>query len=308
MRKAVSFRRLAGGIAVFLLMGIAIAAVRWQATLNALGDFLIDSNPPQQADLVLVLGGDFWGPRVITGAELVRHHFAPFALISGPLYRDRPEGEWAIDFLVKQGYPRNFFQVFATTGAGSTIAEAQDLRRELSRRHVQRVLLVTSNYHSRRAEIVLTLFCPGIKFISVPADDPHYHARDWWMDPSSKHYFYLEWGKIAGSVAVYPAYLVLRLFGRDLKLPDYRPAAARISTLRMSASHSAFETASPGCGRRMVGCRVANSGRDASEISRIRRRGCRAVRTAISRCAPRNVGLITRTSIGRFRVLASDSA
>lgn len=254
MRKAVSLRRLVAIAAAGILIALTIAAIRWQATLNALGDFLIDSNPPQQADLVLVLGGDFWGPRVVTGAELVRRGFAPFALISGPLYRNRPEGEWAIDFLAKRGYPRNFFQVFATTGASSTIAEAEDLRRELSRRHVKRVLLVTSNYHSRRAEIVLTLFCLGVRFISIPADDSNYHAKDWWKDPSSKHFFYLEWGKLFGSVLVYPAYLVFRLFGRDLKLPDYRPAAARIRTFRTLDTHSVLDIASPGIGRRMVGC------------------------------------------------------
>ncbi len=100
------------------------------------------------------------GPRAINGAELVRKHYAPFAVMSGPLYQGRPQGELTIDFLVKKGYPRDLFQVFATN-AHSTIDEAGALRGELERRHAQRVLLVTSNYHSRRAAIVLGLFCPG---------------------------------------------------------------------------------------------------------------------------------------------------
>lgn len=194
-----------------LLIFTAILGIRWQATLTALGNFLVDAQPPQRADLVLVLGGDFWGPRVLVGAELARLGYAPTALFSGPPYQGRPQGELSIDFLVQKGYPKELFQVFATD-ADSTINEASDLRGELARRHVRRVLLVTSNYHARRATIVLTLFCPGVKFISVPAPDSHYHVDKWWQDDSSRQLFFSEWSKILGSVAVvYPRYVVSRL-------------------------------------------------------------------------------------------------
>jgi uncharacterized SAM-binding protein YcdF (DUF218 family) len=198
-------------IVAALLLLTAILAIRWQATLTSLGSFLVDSQPPQKADLIVVLGGDFWGPRVLTGAELARLGYAPIALISGPPYHERPQGELAIEFLVKKGYPKELFQVFAHH-ANSTIAEANALRGELARRHVKRVLLVTASYHSRRATIVLTLFCPGVQFISVPAPDPNYHIVNWWNDDSSRQLFFSEWTKILGSLLVaYPTYLVSRL-------------------------------------------------------------------------------------------------
>jgi uncharacterized SAM-binding protein YcdF (DUF218 family) len=203
-------RRTSLWAAIVVVILLATAAVRWQATLTWLGDFLVDSQPPQPADLVLVLGGDFWGPRVITGADLAIARYAPIVLLSGPPYQDRPEGEAAEDFLVEKGYPRALFQVFAHH-AGSTITEAQAIRGELDRRQVKRVLLVTSSYHSRRATIVLTLFCPGVRFISVPAADSHYHVAEWWNDDSSRKLFFSEWAKIAGSVLVaYPSSVVSR--------------------------------------------------------------------------------------------------
>jgi uncharacterized SAM-binding protein YcdF (DUF218 family) len=202
-----------------MLILTAILAIRWQTTLKSLGSFLVDSQPPQRADLILVLGGDFWGPRVLVGAELARLRYAPIALISGPPYQvrsegvSRLEGELAVEFLVQKGYPRELFQVFGHH-AGSTIGEANALRGELARRHVRRVLLVTSAHHSRRATIVLTLFCPGVQFISIPAPDPHYHIDQWWNDDSSRQLFFAEWSKILGSVLVaYPRYLFSRLFG-----------------------------------------------------------------------------------------------
>jgi uncharacterized SAM-binding protein YcdF (DUF218 family) len=211
MLKGPSSHRWIGFLTATVVILVVTAAVRWQATLTALGGFLVDCQAPQQAELILVLGGDFLGARVLTGAELARQRYAPTALLSGPPFQGRPQGELSIDFLAQKGYGRQLFQAFATD-AKSTIAEANDLRGELARRHVKRVLLVTTNYHSRRATIVMTLFCPGVQFISVPAPDPHYRVAEWWKDESSRKLFFSEWTKIVGSVLVaYPSYLVSRL-------------------------------------------------------------------------------------------------
>ena len=194
------------------VLSVALA-ISWKAVLSDLGDYLVTSPSPQPADLILVLGGDFWGPRVVRAAELGAQGYAPLVLISGPPYRDRPEGEFAIDFLAARGYPRRLFQSFGHH-ARSTIEEAIVLRPELNRRGVKRVLMVTSAYHSRRAAIVFWLFCPGIKFITIPAPDEHYHPDDWWQDPSSRKLFFSEWRKILGTIFVeYPKDRFERLFG-----------------------------------------------------------------------------------------------
>jgi uncharacterized SAM-binding protein YcdF (DUF218 family) len=201
-----------------LITSVIAVTVRWKAVLTSLGSFLVDSQPPQSADLIVVLGGDFWGPRVLTGSELARAGYAPTVLLSGPPYNGRPQGELSIEFLVQKGYPSQIFQVFANQ-AHSTITEAIALRGELARRKVKRVLLVTTAHHSRRAAIVLTLFCPGIRFISIPAPDSRYHADQWWSDKNSRHLFVSEWRKILGSVLVlYPVQVVSRLFGRGMAM------------------------------------------------------------------------------------------
>lgn len=188
------------------LMLLVVAAIRWQATLNWLGNYLVCSDPLEPADLILVMGGDFWGPRVSTAAELEVQGLAPLVLISGPHYSGRPEGELAIEFLVKQGYPRDKFASFAHSEP-STLGEVRVLANELSRRGVKRVIVVTSSFHSRRCALLFRLFCPGIHFISAPAPDSHYRADEWWNDPNSHELFVSEWTKILGSVLIaYPAY------------------------------------------------------------------------------------------------------
>jgi len=191
------------------LLSLAAATVlAWEFRLHA-GQFLVCSERPEKSDLILVLGGDFYGPRVLKGAELGVEGYAPQVLLSGPPYqRSRPEGEFAIDYLVSKGYPRGLFQAYGVR-AGSTIPEAIADCVELKRRHIHRVILVTSSYHSRRAYIVFRLFCPAVHFIPVPAPDPHYKPDHWWTDAGSRRLFFSECKKILGSVLVmYPAHVI----------------------------------------------------------------------------------------------------
>jgi uncharacterized SAM-binding protein YcdF (DUF218 family) len=194
---------------LLLTVVLTISALAgWKTVLRELGEFLVSSQAPQRADLVLVLAGDFYGPRVLKGAELGAQGYAPLVLISSDPYQNRTEGLAAIDFLTARGYPQRLFQRFEHH-ATSTIAEALALRPELLRRRVKRVLLVTSAYHSRRAAIVFRLFCPGIRFITIAAAGQEYKPDDWWEDPSSERLFFSEWGKIFGTVLFeYPKHAV----------------------------------------------------------------------------------------------------
>jgi uncharacterized SAM-binding protein YcdF (DUF218 family) len=198
-----------------VLLGILLVAglIRWQTTRSFLGRYLVYSQRPQPADLILVLAGDFYGPRVLKAADLAKQGYAPLVLISGGPYDHGTEGEYAIAFLATRGYSTRPFESFGHH-AHSTIEEAVALRGELYRRHVKRVILVTSDFHSRRSAIVFRLFCPGIGFISVPGAEPYFHADRWWMDDISRRLFYSEWTKIFGTVLMaYPKDLIGRLFG-----------------------------------------------------------------------------------------------
>jgi uncharacterized SAM-binding protein YcdF (DUF218 family) len=201
-----SVRSISCSLIIPVILLAAVLLIRWEATLNYLGDYLVSSHSPQSADLILVLAGDFWGARVLKGADLALQGYAPLALMSGTPYQGSMDGELAIKFLAKQGYPTRLFQSFGHN-ARSTIEEAIVLRPELARRGVKRVLLVTSAYHSRRAAIVFRLFCPGIRFIAIPAPEIQYHPEGWWKDSNSRRLFFSEWKKILATILiVYPRY------------------------------------------------------------------------------------------------------
>jgi uncharacterized SAM-binding protein YcdF (DUF218 family) len=176
--------------------------------LTGMATILTLSENPEPADLVLILGGDFWGPRALKGAELGARGYAPHVLISGPPYVNRPESELSIRFLVEKGYRQDLFLSFPNN-THATVEEAISVCQELHRLGARKVLIVTSAYHSRRANLVFRLFCPGVHFRSVAAPDPVFETANWWKTPAFRTIFFSEWKKIAGTIFWrYPEYIL----------------------------------------------------------------------------------------------------
>lgn len=133
------------------------------------------------------------------------HGYAPHVLISGPEYfvRDvpHPEGEMATRFLVEKGYPQSLFWTFPNN-AHSTIDEARPLAAEINRLRVKRVLIVTSNYHSRRSSIIFHALLPfsEVRVIGVPEE--YFRPESWWMTPHSRELAKSEWPKLVATLAM----------------------------------------------------------------------------------------------------------
>ncbi len=184
---------------VFLGLALAIllvlAGIFHAAILSGLGSYLVQSEPPEKADIVLVLAGDSFGNRILKAAELVRQGYAPRVLVSGPegLYGHH-ESDLAIPFAVKAGYPESYFVPFEHQ-ARSTMEEAQAAVPELRRLGVQRVLLVTSDYHTRRAAKIFRAAAPGLTFVVVAAPDFYFTAQGWWLNREGRKTFMTEWMK-----------------------------------------------------------------------------------------------------------------
>ena len=211
-----------------LLLSLLSGIVFYPLALTAFANFLTLNQPPEPSDLILVLGGNFFGPRALAGADLGARGYAPRVMISGPPYRGQPESDLSIRLLEKKGYRKDLFTSFPITGR-STIAEAIALCPELKRRGATRVLIVTSAYHSRRANLVLRLFCPGIRFRSIAAPDDQFQPQYWWRTPRYREILFSEVGKIIATVfweypkhrltllwqsgSIRPAWSILRLRG-----------------------------------------------------------------------------------------------
>lgn len=180
-----------------LLLGAAvIAALLFHSQIfAALGTYLVKQDQPKPADIAIVLAGDGYGNRILKGGELVRQGYVPKVLVSGPsgIY-GLFECDLAIPFAVRAGYPESYFIHFEHD-AHSTQEEAADLAPELRKRGARRVLLVTSDYHTRRSGRIFRAAAPEIEFTVVAAPDKYFSPHGWWHNREGRKTFLVEWEK-----------------------------------------------------------------------------------------------------------------
>ena len=142
-------RWLLSALLVALVLTLILLAFH-QQVLAGLGESLVVSDPLKHADLIYVLAGDFWGSRVLVGANLGSQGWAPKVIMAGGDYVNRPTSDLAVDFAAQHGYPRNLFLPIRLE-AHSTVDEARAMGPIFHRLGAKRIILVTSNFHSRRA-------------------------------------------------------------------------------------------------------------------------------------------------------------
>jgi uncharacterized SAM-binding protein YcdF (DUF218 family) len=161
---------------------------------TTLGSYLVHGEQPRKADVVLVLAGDSSGNRIVRGAELVRAGYATKVIVSGPPTYGIHECDLAIPFAERAGYPGSYFTHFEHD-AGSTAEEARAAAGLLHGMGAHTVLLVTSDFHTRRAGRIFRAAMPEIQFNVVAANDQHFSPGGWWHDREGRKTFAIEWLK-----------------------------------------------------------------------------------------------------------------
>lgn len=181
------------GALVCLVLAVAIPALRLHI-LTGLGHYLVQNEPPEKVDAVVALAGDDYGYRVLTAGRLVREGWAPYALISGTPYLLSNQAEDCIEFAVAHGFPRSYFRPFERDSV-ATRDESTAIGRKLKAEGVHKILLVTSNYHTRRAGRIMKQVAPFLEIRTVAAPDRYYSPDSWWKTRGGQRTFALEWSK-----------------------------------------------------------------------------------------------------------------
>jgi uncharacterized SAM-binding protein YcdF (DUF218 family) len=135
-----------------------------------------------KADALIILGDDnFYADRVTRGAQLFREGKAPVVVASGR--RLRPSAgiaELMEHDLIERGVPRDKIARFPHDG-DSTLEEAQALVRIVKERKWHSVIVVTSNFHTRRARyIFLRVFPQSMEVRVASARDGDFDPEHWW--------------------------------------------------------------------------------------------------------------------------------
>ncbi len=187
---------------VIVLALLVLAGISWQWWLPLPGRFLVESDQPARSDAIVVLAGDGFGYRIQAGAELAKQGFAPVVLVSGSQsYYGLWECDLAIDFAVRNGQPRDLFQSLPNS-ATSTDAEMEAIFVEARKRSLKSLLIVTSDYHTRRSRMLAKRKnSTNLRLTVYGAPDRYFRADTWWWDRESRKILLSEWTKL-GAAAV----------------------------------------------------------------------------------------------------------
>ena len=179
---------------IILIVVVVLCAVLYWARhpiLRFAGEWWVIDQPAAHADALLLLGDDnFYADRATHAAELIRHGVAPVVVASGR--RLRP-GAGVVELqehdLIERGVPKDKIIRFPHD-VESTLEEAVALSRLCTERHFHSVIVVTSNYHARRARHIFDkVFPPTITVSVAGAHDGDFDPEHWWEKRKSQELF-----------------------------------------------------------------------------------------------------------------------
>ena len=177
-----------GGILVTLIVLVSFVifcAVLYLARhpiLRFMAESWIIEDQLDKADVLIVLSDDnFYADRATRAAVLFREGKAPVIVASGR--RLRPSAgiaELMEHDLVERGVPKDKIVRFPHDGE-STLEEAEALARLSKERKWHSAIVVTSNYHTRRARYIFQrVFPQGVKVRIASARDGNFDPERWW--------------------------------------------------------------------------------------------------------------------------------
>lgn len=160
------------------------------------GAFLI-INHPERADVIVVAAGET-DRRPARGMELLQQGYAPKLMLDVPAGA-KIFGEEMVDIAQRyvNGLPQHERIKICPIVGLSTKAEVKDVRHCLADMPAKRILLVTSDYHTRRALTIFRHEMPGHEFSVAAAADPVQFGGHWWRNRQWAKMNLDEWLKLS---------------------------------------------------------------------------------------------------------------
>jgi len=159
------------------------------------GHFLVVDNP-QKSDAIVVLAGETI-VRPARGLELLRQGMAAHMFIDAETGRifDSHLTEIAQKYIDAQPEAKSI--AVCGVASHSTVAETADVDRCLQPLQAHRVLLVTSDYHTRRALAIFSRRLPQYQWSVAAARNPAQFGDAWWTEREWAKVTFDEWTKFA---------------------------------------------------------------------------------------------------------------
>jgi uncharacterized SAM-binding protein YcdF (DUF218 family) len=169
-------------ILLFFALFCAVLYLARHPLLRFTAEAWIVEDPMQSADAIMVLSDDnFYADRATRATELYRQGMAPIVVASGRRLRPYASiAELMYHDLSDRGVPKENIVRFPQDADG-TKQEAEALAQLTKERKWHSVIIVTSNYHTRRARYIFRKTFPqGIEVRVASARDGDFDPEHWW--------------------------------------------------------------------------------------------------------------------------------
>ena len=179
---------------LFLVAMLGILFLARHPLLRLAGSFWVVDDEPKNSDVIVILGDDnFSADRAARAAELYKSGFARHLIASGRFLRPYASiAELEQHDLNDRGVPASAVVRLAHS-ASDTREEAFAVSQQLSSHGWKRVIVVTSNYHTRRSRYICErLFPAGTILHIVAARDSGYDPDNWWSTREGLRLFFGE--------------------------------------------------------------------------------------------------------------------
>ena len=196
---------------IFLYLGLGVIGICVLAyfahpiVLRSLGAYLVAEDVLQPASAIIVLGGrsplraleaaklykDGWAPTVILNQPLRREDFYAFQSLGIDLVEDH---EYDRKALLRSGVPDEAI-VAIEQEVENTLAELKAVLRVLSPPKDATLIIVTSNYHTRRTSQIWNYLTDGeVKgIVRWTRSDTSFDTAKWWKNRNSIKYLVNEY-------------------------------------------------------------------------------------------------------------------
>ena len=182
---------------VWILLTAALLLVFGMVLLDKAGQYLIMDHPAR-ADVIVVLAGDKNDRRFFHGLELLRNGYAPRMLVdanSDLILFGRTPAVLEDQFLRGLELKVDQVQVCPIQG-DSTDDETRYVAQCLHNDQISSVLLVTSDFHTRRALSIFKRRLPKYRWSIATSRDDSVFNQNWWQRREWAKTTFMEWTKL----------------------------------------------------------------------------------------------------------------
>jgi uncharacterized SAM-binding protein YcdF (DUF218 family) len=164
-----------------LITMLIVVALIVGGILYGLTSFITSEDTLKKADAIVAVSGGDTIARAMKAVTLYQQGYAPLVVFSGAAADPSSPSNARVmqELAIKSGVPSSVIRIDELSR--DTKENAKGIKNILI--GSKTVILVTSEYHQKRANKELQEVLPSVEIIDTPAEDKNWSSATWWLTP-----------------------------------------------------------------------------------------------------------------------------